>query len=367
MARPSEGWKLRDPRPPKQPYINVRFRWAGVDYDRSTGTIDPERAAEAAARIYARIVATARRKQPPARPVGGGQLEGAVTKWCASLIGKLDARTIESYSAYGSSHWVPFFGDKIENITSERIEEYTTERLSKVSAKSVRKEHSGLRGFIAWASDPARRLMAPVEIPSLPKKAVGSKYSKRTRAAAIPLSPAEVKKILAALPEWSSSPSIKDTPHPIRARFVVQYETGLRPELLDRLSVPEHYRRGAKELTITPELDKNRWARKVPLSPAAQRALNRVLPKSGVIFGAHRYETPIRRAALAAMPKDPERAKLFTGAHLRSARITHWIDEGGSLTGIQFLVGHEHLETTAGYVRPSERAARSVLKRARSR
>lgn len=366
MARPSEGWKLRDPDPPKSPNFTVRFRWAGRDYERSCGTQDAGRAATEAARIYASVVATARRAPAAAgKAAGGSQLEGAVTKWCASLVGKLDGRTIESYSAYGSSHWVPFFGDALHGITAERVEEYTTERLAKVEAKTVRKEHSALRGFIAWAA--GRNLMPLIDVPSLPKKAVGTKYAKRTRSAAIALSPAEVKKILSLLPEWSSSPSVKEHPHPIRARFIVQYETGLRPELIDRLSVPEHYRRGAKDITITPELDKNRWARKVPLSTAARKALARVLPKDGVIFGNHRYETPIRRAALAAMAKDPERAKLFTGAHLRSARVTHWLDEKAPLTGIQYLVGHKHLETTAKYVRPSERAALAVLKQRRAR
>jgi integrase len=263
----------------------------------------------------------------------------------------------------GTSHWVPFFEDALSNLTAEQIDEYTTERLSKVLAATVRKEHSGLRGLIAWASAPERGLMPFVEVPSLPKKAVGTKPERRTRSAAIEISPAEAKKILSLLPEWSSSPSVADKPHPIRARFIVQYETGLRPELIDRLSVPEHYRRGSKAITITRELDKNRWARPVPLSAAARKALDRVLPKDGVIFGNHRYETPLRRAARLAMPKDPERAKLFTGAHLRSARVTHWIDEGAPLTGIQYLVGHKHLETTAKYVRPSERAALSVLKR----
>jgi integrase len=207
--------------------------------------------------------------------------------------------------------------------------------------------------------------MPPIDVPSLPKKAVGTNYKRRRRVAAIPLSPAEVQKIIRALPEWSSSPSVPE--HPIRARFIVAYETGLRPELLDKLSVPEHYRRGAKEINITPDLDKGRWARRVPLSSAARRALKRVCPKDGIIFGHHRYDTALRKAALAAMPKDPERAKLFTGTHLRSARITHWVDEGAPLTGVQFLVGHEHLETTAKYVRPSERAAMAVLKRSARR
>ena len=35
--------------------------------------------------------------------------------------------------------------------------------------------------------------------------------------------------------------AVKVTEFPIRARFIVAYETGLRPGTLDALSVPQHY------------------------------------------------------------------------------------------------------------------------------
>ncbi len=37
---------------------------------------------------------------------------------------------------------------------------------------------------------------------------------------------------------------------PIRPRYVVAYETMLRPATVSRLSVPEHYTRGALELVL---------------------------------------------------------------------------------------------------------------------
>jgi hypothetical protein len=43
---------------------------------------------------------------------------------------------------------------------------------------------------------------------------------------------------------------------------------------IDGLSVPEHYSRGASSLRITPEIDKMRSAREVPLTAAAREALD---------------------------------------------------------------------------------------------
>lgn len=353
MARPSEGWKLRPPRGPRGSFA-VRFRWDGEDHEQSTGTRDIELAAVEAARIYARVIASPKRERAAARDPG--DLEGAITQWIETLEGTRDPRTLEGYTIYGSSHWIPFFSG-MHRLTDAETLKYMQARLAKVSASTVRKELSALRGFCRWAE--SERLIPPVRVPSVPKRAVGTAFKHRRRSAAIELSPSEVAKLIKALPEWSSSPRVPS--FPVRARFQVAYETGLRPELVALLSVPENYERGAKSLNITPNIDKGRWSRRVPLSPEAQRALKRVCPEKGVIFGMHDYRTQIRRAATKALP--PDRAKLFTGAHLRSARATHWLDNGAPLTGVQFLLGHLRTDTTAKYIRPSERAAKAALRK----
>lgn len=355
MARRNEGWKLRAPRGACGSYT-VRFRWAGSDYERSTGHTDAERAAGEAARIYARVVATTPREGRRRR--GTAELSGVVAQWLTSLAATHDPATVAGYLGYSESQWVPRFRT-LAGITTAHVEAYAAERLATVRASTVRKELSALRGFVAWAA--ARHLMPPVPIPGLPKRTVGTSYAKRRRSAAIPLTVAEVEALLAALPEWTR----RRPRYPVRARFVVGYETGLRPELLDLLSVPEHYEPGADSITITPELDKGRWSRTVPLSPRAQRALESVCPADGVIFGRHDYRAHLRAAASKALP--PERAKVFTGAHLRSARATHWLDAGAPLTGVQYLLGHRRLETTARYVRAAESAAAAIVRPRRKR
>lgn len=356
MAGRGGGYSLREP-DDRRPYYTVRFRWppGGREHELSTGTKDVRRAKEEAARLYAKTIATEVSK-PKQRAPGGEELERLVTQWLDEHGSTLDESTVATYLGYAEGLWIPFFGGA-QRLTTRRAEQYMRHRLTKVQAGSVRKELSALRGFVGWAAERGKLPLIP--IPGVPKRAVGTKYKKRRRSAAIELTPGEVEAIIAHLPEWSSSKRV--TKFPIRARFVVAYETGLRPELLGALSSPEHYQSGAAYINVTAELDKGRWARRVPLSERAQKELDAVCPVNGTIFGSHDYRPHLRKAAKKALP--PDRSKLFNGSHLRSARATHWLDEGAPITGVQFLLGHKRMETTARYVRAAERAALDVLKK----
>jgi site-specific recombinase XerC len=167
-----------------------------------------------------------------------------------------------------------------------------------------------------------------------------------------------VRAIIAALPELSSSRKLK-TQYPIRARFLVAYETGLRPSTLDALSVPEHYHRGSRLLVLSNDVDKSRWGRELPLSTRARKALDAVAPESGPIFGRHDYRERLDEAARKVLP--PAVADRFAGAHFRSAMITHILEQTGNLAGVQYLAGHKQAKTTGGYARPSLRAAEAAL------
>lgn len=354
MGRPSEGWKLRPPRG-RNPYHTVRFHWQGADVERSTGTAEPERAAQEAARIYAAFIRKSiGRKRVVSRQ--GSELEGACRQWLSELRSTLDCGTVASYADYVDSHWLDFFGS-VHAITDESCNRYMRNRLGKVQASTVRKELSALRGFCRWAE-------LDVTVPSVPKRTLGTPYKDPRRKAAIAISRREAQRIIAALPERSSDRKDPSAlPYPVRARFEVAYETGLRPATLDRLEAPEHYRKGAMEITITPAIEKIREPRVVPLTARARKALDRVCPKQGPIFGAHDYREPIWKAAKAVLGE--HRAELFTMAHLRSAMITHSLDAGAPLTAVQHLVGHKHTSTTALYVRPGEAAARAWVNRRR--
>src|SRR5262249_35417821 len=108
----------------------------------------------------------------------------------------------------------------------------------------------------------------------------------------------QVEKLLRQLPEETRSRKYPDqAPFWVRARFEFSWETGMRPEMVDVLRVPENYRRGATGLTLHAEDDKNRMARILPLSDRARAALDRVCPKKGVIFGSHDYREILRAVA----------------------------------------------------------------------
>jgi integrase len=353
MGRRAIGWRLRQ-RAPGCAY-SVRFTWAGQDHEPSTGTSDPELAAREAARIYADVVS--REPKPKHRTKSGARLEELIEKWLVSISATHDGYTVKTWKLYAESHWLPFF-DALHHVNDAMARDYRDARLRVVLATTVRKELTALRSFVAWLADKGH-LERSVVVPGVSKRSTGTRHPQRRRSAAIELSPAEAAAIIDSLPEWSTSKKVP--PFPIRARFIVAYETSLRPETLDLLSCPEHYSRGRGYLDVPLELDKNRWDRAVPLTEAARVALERVCPVSGPIFGKHDYRDHMRAAAAASLP--PHKAKLFTSVHLRSARITHLLEETGNLPGTQFMAGHKHTTTTARYVKPSLRAAEAMLKK----
>lgn len=358
MARPKEGWKLR--RKPGERVLHVRFTLGGRRVERSTGETSEERAAAVAERIYLAAL-SGHVERPKRRPaLGGRSIREVAAQWLSARDSTLDPRTAETYALYVSAHFAPFFGT-LEQVTTSMVEDYIAARLRKVKAGTVRKELSALRSLLEYCCM-RRYLVEAPEVPPVPKRAVGTEHPQGRRQRT-PLAPEEARAIIDALPEWapkgSLGPDGKLVRWPIRARYLVMYETTLRPETIDRLSVPEHYTLGSRRLRLTPELDKARHGRDVPLSRAAQEALEAVAPRRGLIFGAHRSVEHLERAARLVLPR--ERAETFHPYDLRAAAITHLLERTGNLPGVQHLAGHRHVSTTARYVGSSYRAAEEVL------
>jgi integrase len=353
MGRISQGWKLRQ-RAPGHAYA-VRFWIRGREFERSTGTSEEAAAAIEAARIYADAV----QREPPERRVrvsGGIDPEEVVAAWLLHLASTHDEGTCDTWELYAMTHWLPHF-EAMHNFTDAMADAYMRKRLGSVQGVTVRKELTALRQFCAWAFS-AGFLPREVTCPSVPKRAIGTRFSKRRRVGAFDLSPDECEAMLAALPEWSTSRKVAR--FPIRARFMVGYETGLRPSALDSLEAGVHYRKGSASILVTPELDKNRWGRELPLSVEARAALDAVCPTEGLIFGKHDYREHVKAAAALALPA--ERAERFCAAHLRSAMVTHKLEATGNLPGVQYLAGHKLATTTAGYAKASLRAAMDVIR-----
>lgn len=356
MVRPREGWKLRKPKGAR--CWSVRFTLPGRgQVERGTGEEDPELASVEAERIYTTELRGeyARKRRPAVQR--GQDLRESAAQWLSAVSGStLDEQTADTYALYFSTHFGTFFGT-LDAVTPARAAEYMRHRLRSVKGATVRKELSCLRGFLLWAAESGRIADVPT-VPSVPKRVTGTPHPRGKREHT-ELSPAEVKALLAELPERSPGG------WPVRARFVVAYETTLRPETLNRLSVPEHYQRGGKWLRLEAQHDKARFGRRVPLSIEARRALDKLDAKPGLIFGQHDYRWYLEKAAAEALPA--AKAKTFHAYDLRAAGITHRLEAGAPIPGVQGLAGHKSVATTARYVRVSERAMLEAISPRRRR
>jgi integrase len=361
MGRKASGWTIKQAK--EGHAFRVRFTWAGEKHNINTGTCDPELASSEAARLYAEVVSRAPKPKP--RSGHTQALEGLTERWLVSLLATHDPRTIKTWKLYVETHFLNFFTG-LHDLTDQRGLSYRNARLLKVQKETVKRELSALRSFLAWlygngpegeAKPGHGYLPVPVVVRGPERNHRGVVYEKRRRSKAQEISPDEVKQIIGALPEWSESKKVAR--FPVQARFIVAYETSLRPETLDLLSVPEHYGPGRDEIVIVYWIDKAKKEREVPLTAAARAALDSVCPKEGLIFGHHDYRNQLRKAVKDALPA--HRAALFTGAHFRSARITHWLETTQNIAGAQHMAGHSQMSTTARYVKPSKRAALQLL------
>lgn len=359
MGSQSYTWTIRDRGPGFTKTVVFWHPEKKRQVERSTHEKDPERAKARAPSIIAKelagTTAASGRRSCVELPT-----EKLAAEWIDSLRGILDDGTLASYALSFSSHLVDEFPSLLD-VTTPRWRQYIKKRLAKVQAATVRKELTPMRALLLWCEENGKLESVP-HLPGVPKKALGTQYEKRRRVKADPLSPDQVEAIIAALPEWD------DTIGPVRPRFELQYEMGLRSSVLDRLSKPEHWREGRDRLQIPAKHMKARKASDKLLTARAKSALERACKtlESGLIFGRQDYREHVAAAAMAAvasgrLPEDW--AERFAPTHLRSAAITHFLDAGAPLTAAQAFADHKLATTTDRYVRASQRALEAELKR----
>lgn len=355
MGRPRTGWNLRPPKPGRQHYT-VRFTdRSGSPREYTTGESDPGKAALAAADLYARDLTAKPSAGPRINPHLA--LDEHMSQWLASLETTHDPDTIVSYTAYAKK-FIEFFGDSLARITVPRMGDYQRKRLGEVTRKTLLKERSAMNGFLTWCEE--QGLISEEHRPRWPrvsKKALGTRSGPQ-RENPVDVTPAQVNAFLVELPQWSKPRG--GVSFAIRARFIVAYETGLRPSTLDTLEMPKHWRPGATEIILEGQHDKARFGRKVPISARCAEALERTVLAigltKGLIFGAHDYRWAVERAAKAAgLPED------FAPYDLRHGRAGHLLDAGATMRAVAHLLGHRKLTTTDRYLRAQETDARAAL------
>ena len=316
----------------------------------------PDRCSSTAARrLYAESVSGRR----GLAAIGGPRI-GIVeitAPWLDSLDGVLDPLTIDAYEMYAVRHWAPFFVT-FERITAATVNDFWRARLRVVQRGTVKKELSALRGFLRWAKEREYITEIPV-VEDPPERSLGVRSATRNpKGAPLELTREQVDAVLKALPEWSAGGG-RGPRFRVRDRFVVAYETALRPATLDEIEAPGDYRRGAATLVIRDAIDKARFGREVPLSPRAREVLDAITPTEGLVFGHHDYRALLKAAGATVLP--PEMAPRLSPYDFRHARLTHWAERSSNLAGIAFLAGHKHLSTTDHYLHASARAASDVL------
>ena len=360
MGRHAQGWKLQ--RRPDSANYYVYFHHQGKRHIESTGKRNPAAAQATAARIYTEIVSGKRQKrQPRKRVVAEAPLDLLFAKWLASLETELSRETAVNYAMYVTAHFLPFF-TALERVTSAECSNYVRARLRHVQRKTVLKELSALRRFIAWCAE--QNYLAENEVPvvkSPPVRSTGTPDNARRKVGGwVHLTAQEADAIIAQLPELSRHK------RPARAYYRVLWETGLRPQTVCSIRAPDDYFRGATVLRIRSEADKSRWGRDVPLTAQAIEALNAVCPKQGYLFprmpsgNPACYRMLLRRAAREAGLSEARAARI-SDYDFRHGRTTQLVEETGNILGAGFLVGHRNATTTNVYLHARSNMAKAVL------
>jgi len=345
----------------------VRFRHAGHRYAISTSERDARKASRAAQVIYSDVLSGKRQRgrqnEPmtaptPTAPDPGVTLADAAVEWLKDIASSLDEATVKQYGCYVTAHWAGQF-DTLDGVTKLSAETYWRERLKKVKRKTVLKELSALRGLLRWCKENDLIEEVPL-VSSPPRRATGTPDTRRPhKSGPVELEEKEALAIIRQLPEWSPG-GRRSPPFPVRARFEFAWETALRPSTLEALCAPDDYLPGRATLMIRDAADKARFGRELPLTAEARAALDRVCPKSGLIFGKHDCR-PFLQAAAKASGLPEEKAKRFSPYDLRHGRLTFLAENSTNLPGIAYLAGHKQLTTTNHYLKSSRRAAETVL------
>jgi integrase len=297
-------------------------------------------------------------------PMGSGPaslLPLASTMSCGSMRSGLCAVSSAEAPKSRASRGCTFWGLPLNRLTTAGAEDYVAAWLRKVSRETPKKELAPLRRLARWAH--ARGYLPQLPLIDTPgRRVLGTPVKNARKNVSLVFTADEIARILAHLPELHSAPRAPER-YPMRARFVVAWETALRPQTLAQLRAPDDYRKGAEALVIRDEIDKNRFGRELPISDAARTALDSVCPPAGLIFGRHDCTMLLRRAAKAA-GIDAYRAERISDYDFRHSAATHLGRTSDNLPGVMYLLGHKQPATTGRYMRPQKDAASDVLRAA---
>jgi integrase len=349
MGRPAEGWRVKW----KRGWAYVHFTWEGYSYRIALRTRDRREAQEAAARAHAEVVSGRRR---PIRHQPGRLLDLAelLDRWIAYKAPTIDKSFVPTLEIY-ARRWVDYFVS-LDRITQASAGDLHHARLGEALRTTVLRERAYLVQFLEWCQTHGVIATTP-SVPRLPPKARGTRTGTQ-RARSVHITRAEADKILALLPEQSKK--IDGRKWPLRDRFAFAWESGLRPNTLARIRVPDTWRPGMKHLELSDMDDKARWGRPVDLTPAGVAILRRVAPDAGLVFGKHCFYKAIKKAAIEVLGE--ERGQRFAPYDFRHGRAKDWLDSGAKIRGVSYQLGHKRPSTTDKYLAPDRATGAEALR-----
>jgi integrase len=353
MRRKKTPWALRKRSGSKNWYCRFHFR--GELIERTTGAKLESEANKIAAVIYTDVVTGRTRSGAPSAKDASTTVEDLGVLWLDSISNTVVPRTLKGYGIH-LRHIQDYFG-VVANLSSAESEKYVNFRLGKVQRPTVMKEKATLQALVNWAKRHGH-LAETFRVPPIKKNVIGTKFEKRRRGNATPLSAEEADKIVDRLPEWSMTRT--EEAFPVRSRIKFMRETGFRPSMVDTLSMPEHYRPGEKTVYLERRTNKGRVDRDIPLTQAAMEALEtaRCGRDTGLIFGQHACRLVLKAAAIGVI--DETRRARLTQEDFRHKRLTEFAETGNPV-GASYLAGHTNTETIKHYAKPERQAADKVL------
>lgn len=344
MGRRAEGWSLELN---SSGYWRVRFTHNGRRRQVSTGARDRSEAERVAKQIYAEVV-TGRAPSGPGSLAAREEIAVLAAEWLAQTEHEHTPHTGYIYAIH-ARRWVAEFRT-LDRIDQASVQLFTRKRLGLVLRTTVHKELAALRVFLRWCNDRGMNALDPKLVVAPRRGILGTRSDRREqKPGPIAMTEAEGWALIDRLPEGR-----------IRWRAIVLFETGLRPSTVEKLRAPQHYQRGAAALRISDDIDKARYGRTLPLSPAAREALDAVCPEAGVLFGTYFQMHLHMRAAATSLGWSPLRRRWLSSYDFRHSRLTIW-GEGGVLPAVSFLAGHKHATTTSKYMHASHEAARALV------
>jgi site-specific recombinase XerC len=280
--------------------------------------------------------------------VASKTIELLFAEWLVDKEAEVSGETLAFYTDLVSRVFLPFF-EASDILTTAAVDDYVRHRLRKVRRDTVVRELTALRSFVRWA-DRRKYLPEPVDIQDPPRHALGTPVLENVT---VQLSAEECEALIAALPDQTRYG------HRVKALFTVIWETSLRIGTMSRLRVPEHYRKGATELRLTADVDKARYARRIPLTARSRALLDEACPNEGLLFGTYDYRRTLRAAAKKAGISE-ERRKHLSAHDIRHAAVTHAQEVSQNIAGAAYMAGHRRTATTAAYTHPGFAAGLAI-------